>query len=133
MPTLVTAIMAFAMHLGVALASLGFYVLAYTRSTPYEEIALVRKGNVGAAVALAGGLIGYAIVLSRATTYSTGIVDAVVWGLIGLVIQIAGHRALSLALPRLYTDIEDGELAPAIVKAGLVIALGLLSAASMTP
>jgi putative membrane protein len=121
------------MHLGVALASLGFYVLAYTRSTPYEEIALVRKGNVGAAVALAGGLIGYAIVLSRATTYSTGIVDAVVWGLIGLVIQIAGHRALSLALPRLYTDIEDGELAPAIVKAGLVIALGLLSAASMTP
>lgn len=133
MPTLVTAIMAFAMHLGVALALLGLYVLAYTRSTPYEEIALVRKGNVGAAVALAGGLIGYAIVLSRATTYSTGIVDAVVWGLIGLVIQIAGHRALSLALPRLYTDIEDGELAPAIVKAGLAIALGLLSAASMTP
>lgn len=133
MSALLTALFAFAMHLAVALALLAAYAWAYTRSTPYEEVALIRKGNVGAAIALAGGLIGYAIVLARATTYSTGILDAVIWGLIGLVIQVAGHRVLSMLLPRLYADIEQGEMAPAIVKAGLAIALGLVSAASMTP
>lgn len=133
MSALVTALLAFAMHLGVALALLAIYVWAYTRSTPYEEVALIRKGNVGAAIALAGGLVGYAMVLARATTYATGILDAVIWGLVGLAIQIAGHRLLAVMLPRLYADIEQGEMAPAIVKAGLAIALGLVSAASMTP
>lgn len=133
MPTLITAIFAFAMHLGLALALLALFFWVYTRSTPYGEVEQVRRGNVGAAVALAGALVAYAIVLARTTTYSTGILDVAVWGLIGLAIQIGGHRLLSLVLPSLYADIEEGDLAPAVVKAGLAIALGLLSAASMTP
>lgn len=53
--------------------------------------------------------------------------------MIGLVVQVVGHLALSRYVPRLYAAIEEGDLAAGIMKAGVAIALGLLIAASMTP
>jgi putative membrane protein len=80
-----------------------------------------------------GALVGFAIVLSRAIVVSHDIWETLVWGLIALVVQAAGHWALSRYLPRLYAAIEEGDMAAGVMKAGVAVALGLLSAASMTP
>lgn len=133
MAAFLSAIVAFAFHLAVALLLTGAFLLAYVRSTPHQEYELIRKGNAAAALGLMGGLIGFAIVLSRAIVVSQGLGETVVWGLIGLAVQAGGHWALSRYMPRLYAAIEDGDLAAGILKAGVAIALGLLNAASMTP
>jgi putative membrane protein len=127
------ALLAFAAHLVLALVLAVVFLIAYVRSTPYQEHELIRKGNAAAALALMGALVGFAIVLSRAIMVSHGIGETLVWGLIGLIVQAAGHWALSRFLPRLYAAIEEGELAAGIMKAGVAISLGLLNAASMTP
>jgi putative membrane protein len=124
---------AFALHLAVGMALLGVFVAAYMRTTPHGEIDLIRKGNASAALGLAGAMIGFAIVQSRMIAYSEGIGETILWGLIGLAVQVAGHWALSRFMPRLYAAIEEGDLAAGITKAAVAICLGLINAASMTP
>lgn len=128
-----TSVLAFLAHLFVAIGLIGAFFFIYVRTTPHEEHELIRKGNAAAALGLVGALIGFAIVLARAITVSNGIGETLVWGLIGLVVQAAGHWVLSMWLPRLYAAIEEGDLAAGIMKAGVAIGLGLLNAASMTP
>ncbi|MDX2158721.1 MAG: DUF350 domain-containing protein [Hyphomicrobiaceae bacterium] len=124
---------AFAMHLAVALVLTALFLLAYVRTTPHQEHELIRKGNAAAALGLIGAVIGFCIALSRAIVVSQGLGDTLLWGLIALAVQATGHWALSHYLPRLYTAIEEGDLAAGVMKAGVAIALGLLNAASMTP
>lgn len=128
-----SSIGAFAAHLIAAVALAGAFVVIYIRTTPHDEQALVQQGNAAAAIGLAGALIGYAIALSRAISYSDGLIETMVWGLIALTVQIAGHLVLSRFMPRLYEAIHEGDLAAAITKAAVAIALGLVNAASMTP
>ena len=128
-----TAVLAFLGHLAVSLAMTGLFVWAYMRSTPHEEMQLIRSGNAAAAIGLTGALIGFAIVLSRAITSSSWVGEVVVWGLIGLAVQVGGHFLLSWLIPRMYVAIGEGDIAAGIFKAGVAITLGMLNAASMTP
>lgn len=129
----ITSLLAFAAHLFVALGLVGLFLLAYVRTTPHEEYELIGRGNAGAALGLVGALVGFAIVLSRAIVVSHGVGETIVWGLIGIAVQVAGHLVLSRCLPRLYKAIEDGDMASGIMKAGTAVALGLVNAACMTP
>jgi len=127
------ALLAFLAHLALAIMLSAVFLMAYVRTTPHQEHELIRKGNAAVALGLMGALIGFAIVLSRAIVVSHGIGETLVWGLIGLLVQVAGHWALSRYLPRLYAAIEEGDMAAGVMKGGVAIALGLLNAASMTP
>lgn len=127
------ALLAFVSHLALAIVLSAVFLVAYVRTTPHQEHELIRKGNAAAALGLMGALVGFAIVLSRAIVISQGIGETLVWGLVGLVVQVVGHWALSRFLPRLYAAIEEGDMAAGIMKAGVAVGLGLLNAASMTP
>ena len=131
--TFLSALGAFLAHLAVALVLLGGFIAAFVALTPQREIELIRKGNVAAALELGGAMIGYAIVLSRAIIVSAGLGEAVVWGLIGLAVQVGGQYALNFMIPRISSEIEAGSLAAGIMSAATAVALGLLNAASMTP
>jgi len=124
---------AFLLYLVVSLAMMVVFVFAYLRSTPHDEFAQLRNRNAAAAVGLGGALVAYAIVLSRAIGFSTDILEVMLWGLIGLAIQVIGHHVLSRMLPRLYIAIEEGDMAAGIMKAAVAVTLGLLNAASMSP
>ncbi len=132
-PTFLSALGAFLAHLVVALGLLCGFIAAFVHATPQHEIALIRQGNVAAALELGGAIVGYAIVLSRAIVVSAGIGEAIVWGLIGLVIQVGGQYALNLVVPRISAAIEAGTLSAGIMTGATAIALGLLNAACMTP
>lgn len=129
----IISVLAFLTHFVIGLLLLAGFAWAYARATPLDEYELVRKGNAAAALSLAGAFVGYAIVTARIITVSGGLMEVIVWGLIGLGVQVAGHFVLRVVLPNLTTDIEEGRIAPAAVGAALAIALGLLNAASMTP
>lgn len=124
---------AFALYLAVSILLLVVFAFAYARSTPHDELDQLRKGNTAAAIGLGGALIAYAIVLSRAIGFSSDILEVMLWGLIGLAIQVIGHHVLSWLMPRLYVAIEEGQLSAGIMKASLALTLGLVNAASMAP
>lgn len=109
------------------------FQLVYTRLTPHREFALIREGNVAAAIALAGAIVGFAIPASSVIAHSVGLLDFVVWVLIAAIVQLLAFFAVHLALRDLSARIQKGEIASGIYVAAVAVGVGLLNAACMTP
>jgi len=123
---------AFLAYFAVALALTALYLATYLTATAHREIALVRQGNLAAALALSGSLVGYAIPLSAAIRYAGSLLDAMVWGLVALVVQVVVYWLPRPILPNLSRRIDEGETAPAVLLGAASLAGGLLNAACMS-
>jgi putative membrane protein len=127
------SVLSFLIYIAVAAILFGLFQLAYTRLTPHKEFALIRDGNVAAAVALGGALIGFALPASNVIAYSVNVLDAVVWAVIAAAVQLLAFTVTSLVLKDLSARISRGELAAAIYAASVSISVGFLNSACMTP
>ena len=83
------------------------------------------------AAALFGALLGFEIPLASVIAHSAGIIDLIVWGIVALVVQLAGFYVARLVLPHLPQAIADGNIADAVLLAGISLSLGILTAACM--
>jgi putative membrane protein len=119
-----------AYFVGGAILMAGFTLL-YVNLTSYREFALIREGNIAAAIALTGALLGFVIPLASVIAHSAHLVDLVVWGIIALVVQLLGFIVARLVFPGLPAAIVKGEISEAVFLAGLSLALGILDAACM--
>jgi putative membrane protein len=119
------------LHVVVALALLFAGAGVYIMLTPHKEVALVRDGNVAAAVSLGGILLGLAIPLAASLKASTNLVDLVLWGVATLVVQLLISRLTDLVLHGLPRRIQDGEVAAATLLAAVKIATGLILGAAV--
>jgi putative membrane protein len=105
----------------------------YQWVTPYNERSLIRQGNVAAAIALAGALIGYVLPLASALSHTVSLPEFAAWAALSGVIQIVSFTVTRMiALPDVKARIENGETAIGVYLAGVSIAVGLLNAACMT-
>ena len=118
------------------LAAGGFTLIfkaIYRWVTPHAEGALIRGGNVAAAVALGGALLGYVIPLASALTQTHSLPEFVAWALLAGVIQIDTFVAVRrIALPDVSDRIAKGELSTALYLLFISLAVGILNAACMT-
>ncbi|OGI44937.1 MAG: hypothetical protein A2150_00795 [Candidatus Muproteobacteria bacterium RBG_16_64_11] len=114
-----------------AVALLLLFAFVYSRVTPHNEIPLIRKGNVAAAVGLGGALLGYCLPLAGAVTHSASFNDMLAWGAIALIVQLGVLGVARLLIPELFDDMKKGRVASAVLLAVISLAAGLLNAASM--
>lgn len=127
------SLLSFVVYIIVAGGLFSLFQMAYTRLTPHKEFAQIREGNVAAAVALGGALIGFALPASNVITYSISVLDVVIWAVIAAVVQLLAFTATSMVLKDLSARITRGELAAAIYAASVSICVGFLNSACMTP
>lgn len=127
------AVLSFLAYLAGAIALFVLFKWAYTKLTPHKEYTLIRQGNVAAAVALGGALIGFAIPASNVIAFSVSLIDFIVWAVIAGIVQLVGFLISSLVMKGAAERISKGELATGIYVAAVSISLGLLNAACMTP
>ena len=127
------AVLGFVSYLIGAVLLFALFQFVYTRITPHKEFELIRSGNVAAAIALSGAIIGFAIPASNVIAYSISILDFVVWALIAAVVQLLAFLMTSLVLKGTSERIRNGEIAAGIYVAAVAISVGMLNAASMTP
>lgn len=121
----------------VAFATAGLFALAfkfvYQWVTPYNESALIKQGNLPAAITLGGALIGYVLALASAVSHTGSVPELAAWATLAGVIQIVAFTVVRvLFLKDVKARIEAGEMAPAVYLASINIAVGLINAASMT-
>jgi len=119
------------LHVTIALALLFAGAGVYIMLTPQKEVALVREGNLAAAISLGGILLGLAIPLASALKASTNLVDLTLWGVATLVVQLLISRLADLVLHGLSKRIQDGETAAATLLAAVKIATGLILGAAV--
>ena len=128
----ISGLPAFLAYYAVALALIAAYLAVYVTATAHREISLIRAGNVAAAIALGGSLIGYAIPLAMAVSNAQSILDLVVWGLVALIVQIGIYWLMRFVLPGLSRSIQAGEAASALLLGAASLAGGIVDAACMT-
>jgi putative membrane protein len=116
--------------LGVVLTAL--FVAIYMRLTAHDEIALIRQGNLAAALALGGNLAGFAIPLDKAISQASSIPDCIVWAVVALIVQLLVYVVVRTLVPGLSTKIEENNVAVGTFLAITAISGGMLNAASMT-
>jgi putative membrane protein len=122
----------FLIYLALALALLTIFVWLYDKVTPYDELALIRDGNIAAAIAYAGAIIGLALPLASAVAHSVNPVDMVIWGVFGLAVQVLVYFIVRRLLPRLNEQIPQDKAAPAVLLAAMSIGAGIVNAACLT-
>ena len=127
------AVLGFVSYILGAAVLFALFQFIYTRITPHREFELIRSGNVAAAIALGGAIIGFAIPASNVIAYSISILDFVVWAVIAAFVQLLAFLVTSLVLKGTSERIKKGEIAAGIYVAAVAISVGMLNAACMTP
>lgn len=127
------AVFGFVAYIVGAAVLFALFQFIYTRLTPHKEFELIRSGNVAAAIALGGAIVGFAIPASNVIAYSISILDFVVWAVIAAFVQLLAFLMTSLVLKGTSERIKKGEIAAGIYVAAVAISVGMLNAACMTP
>ncbi|RON21170.1 MULTISPECIES: DUF350 domain-containing protein [Pseudomonas] len=127
------AVLGFLSYILGAAVLFALFQFIYTRITPHKEFELIRSGNVAAAIALGGAIIGFAIPASNVIAYSISLLDFVVWAVIAAFVQLLAFLMTSLVLKGTSERIKKGEIAAGIYVAAVAISVGMLNAACMTP
>ncbi|WP_040232654.1 DUF350 domain-containing protein, partial [Xanthomonas citri] len=106
-PINLQSFLAFLSYFGTGLGVLIVSVVLVTLVTPHKDFTLLRQGNVAAATALAGNLIGVALPLHSAITHSVSLIDALIWGLVACGIQVVAYLLANLVAGRISRQITD--------------------------
>ncbi len=123
----------FVVAFGIACILLAIFKRLYQISTPYNERQLVAEGNVAAAVALGGAIVGFALPLASALTQTANPVEFAAWGILAGVIQIVAALVVRrFVVTDMRARIEGGNVASGVYLAATSVAVGLINAASMT-
>jgi putative membrane protein len=122
------AILSFLMYLGTAVILLGLFVLVYVRVTPYNDFEQIDRDNSAAAVVLAGAVLGFTFPLVAAIYFTQSLLEMVAWAAITCVVQLI----VFVLLRRQAKRIEEGHVSSAILVATFSVAVGLLTAASIS-
>lgn len=126
--TAINNLLAFLSFFTVAIAILTVFLTAYALITPYNELVLIRQGNVAAAVSLGGALLGIALPVAVAVGVSHNLLSMLGWGVLACVIQLCVFVACRVILPHVAEDIPQGKLASGIFLASLSIGVGIINA-----
>jgi putative membrane protein len=109
------------------------FKVVYQWVTPYNEGKLIREGNVAAALALGGALVGYVLPLASALSNTVTLLEFCAWAALAGVIQIAAFTLVRVVVMKDVTArIEKGEIAAGVYLLSISLAVGVLNAASMT-
>lgn len=121
----------FMLHLGSATIAWAVALALYVWITPHREFALIRDGNMAAAVSFGGAAIGLALPLAFCLAASVNVWDVLIWGSVTLILQLVAFRAVDLLIGNLSKRIEENEVAAATFLPMTKIALATLNAAAV--
>jgi putative membrane protein len=128
----ITGFPAFIVHLLAAFIMLALFLTIYIRITPYQEIRLIREGNIAVAISLSGAIIGFTVPLAKAVAQSGSLLDMLMWGGIALIVQLLAYIVVRLLMPGIVKDIPEGKIAQGTCLGVLSLSTGMLNAACMT-
>src|SRR6185436_15988402 len=122
----------FLIYAGLAVAFIYGYMILYLLITPYNELKLIKDGNLAAALGLSGSVLGFTFPLAKAIQQSMNPWDMMIWGLIAAAVQLFAYVAVRYTLLNVVRRIPDGQVATGIVLATISVSAGILNAACMT-
>jgi putative membrane protein len=127
-----SGLIGFCKYFGAAVGFVVVFCQVYCWITPYDELKLVREGNVAPAISFGGALIGFILPLHSAISHSVGFIDMLIWAAVAMLVQLTVFGIVRLFFRGLVREIENNHMAAATLLAFFSLAIGILNAASMT-
>jgi len=125
----------FLAHVGTGLGLIIIGIIAFAFTTKFSEWQLIKAGNTAVALKLWGKVIGLAITLYTVWGGSVNLLDALIWGLIGIITQIVVYLIIEYVLTpgtNLAKKVEEGNMAVGFSLFAAGITVGLVVAGSLT-
>ncbi|MFB0952497.1 MAG: DUF350 domain-containing protein [Rhodospirillales bacterium] len=120
------------LHSSVTIAILLAGIWLYIWMTPWDEMALISKGNNAAALSLGGAIVGLALPLAIAMAASVSVYEIILWGPVTLILQIIAYRVADIVMRTLPKRIEDGQMSAAILLVSIKLAAAIINAAAVS-
>lgn len=134
----------FLMYLSTAIPLMIFGIYVFTHTTPYDDFALIRSGGevesachvdaaIAAALDISGKVLGLTLVIASAIWHAVNIIDLILWGIIGIVVEVLVFCLLRCIVPlKVIEEIPKGNISVGLFSATLSVASGLLLAALLS-
>lgn len=122
----------FLVYAGLAIAYVYVFLIAYIKLTPYNELKLIKDGNVAAAISMSGALLGFTMPLAASIFQAAHPWDMMLWASIAGIVQLLVYAAVRYSLLNVSRRIPEGQVATGIVLGAISLSAGILNAACMT-
>ncbi|WP_085991694.1 DUF350 domain-containing protein [Oceanobacillus senegalensis] len=121
----------FIISTAVVLVGLYIFEIMTRQYKDYEE---VKNGNIAVALSVAGKIVGICIILAFAIYHSTYIYDTVIWGIVGVVLQMLAYYLMEFFTRSFSMEeqLKNNNVAVGILSLSVSIGLGLVVGASIT-
>jgi putative membrane protein len=126
------AIVSYAIYLIAAAIMLGMFFFIYTRTTPFDEVALIHARNGAAALSLGGALIGFSLTIASGIVHNASFVAFVLWSVGAMIVQIVVYAVASRVLHTVRTEIEAGNVAMGGLLGTISLVAGIINAACLS-
>lgn len=123
---------AFVAYLALGILYFVAFLVTYVWITPQREMALIRDGNLAAAISLGGAAIGFVQPLASAIAHSVNLLDLALWGLVAWAVQLLTHFLLRFVVRDLRGKIEGDVRSVALFVAVVAACVGAINAAAMS-
>ncbi|MBS1208382.1 MAG: hypothetical protein H6R19_780 [Proteobacteria bacterium] len=120
------------MHLATGFALVGVFVAIYLRVTPFDEIALIRKGCVAPALSFGGTLAGFSLTVASGILHLPDYPSFLAWAMAAMVIQLLAFLLLKSILPELKPALEANNVAMGALVGAISLSVGLINGACLS-
>jgi putative membrane protein len=122
----------YALHLVAAGLLLFVFFLVYTWATPFDEMTLIRQGNVAAALTLGGAMIGFSMTVASGLVHTDALASFIAWSAAAAAIQLFTYVLVSRLLHMSKQQIEGNNVAFGVLLASISVAVGAVSAGALS-
>jgi putative membrane protein len=122
----------YALHLVAAGLLLFVFFLVYTWATPFDELTLIRQGNVAAALTLGGALVGFSMTVTSGLLHTDALRSFVGWSAAAAAVQLLTYVLVTRLLHMSKQQIEGGNVAFGILLGSISISVGAVSAGALS-
>lgn len=131
MESLLLTIMYFAIAIIVVIIGLVIFEALTKKYKDWDEI---KKGNQAVALSITGKIIGICIILAFSIYHSAQLLDTVIWGAVGIVLQMLAYVIFEMFTRKFSVEEEllKGNIAVGIISLGVSIGLAFVVGASIT-
>ncbi|MBD7938310.1 DUF350 domain-containing protein [Cytobacillus sp. Sa5YUA1] len=119
--------------IAVAIILIGVVVFELL-TTKYKDWDEILNGNHAVALSVGGKIVGISIVLAFSIYNSGTILDTVIWGLVGILLQMVAYFLFELFTRKFSVEeqLKKGNISVAIISMCVSIGLGFIIGASIT-
>ncbi|MCA0986343.1 DUF350 domain-containing protein [Guptibacillus algicola] len=103
-------------------------------TTKYKDWHEIEAGNTAVALSIGGKIIGICLILAFSIYHSSDVLDTVIWGGYGVVLQLIAYYIFDFLTRRFSVEqkLHEGVIAVGIVSMCVSIGLGFVVGASIT-